>query len=73
MSTSQWIVVRRQRCDIVGEEVECVEKRLYPDDRLPDTLGYHVIARSCSHALTCNLAGCQCRWSLSPTSVDRLN
>ncbi len=62
-SNEKWVPVKKQWCDILQDEAELLEKRVYPNEIIPDTEAYRVVAHKCTAAVTCNLLGCQCQWA----------
>ncbi|MFQ5400526.1 MAG: hypothetical protein ACE5E7_13125 [Anaerolineae bacterium] len=72
MATTSWVTVKKQWCEVLGAEAELMEKRVYPDDRLPDMEAYRVVAHKCTAAVTCNMIGCQCKWAYTNPATDRM-
>ena len=72
MATTRWETVLERYCGTADAEVQLAEQRVYPADFLPDTIGFQVRARVCSHAVMCNLVGCRCKWAYTDPDVDRL-
>jgi hypothetical protein len=71
MATIVWETVSKHWCDLMNEEAELLEERVYPADLMPDVgAPYHVWARKCSLGISCNLAGCACRWSFINPAYD---
>ncbi|MDW8327421.1 MAG: hypothetical protein RMK99_12705 [Anaerolineales bacterium] len=71
MSTIVWKVVRKINCVYTGQPAELLEQRLYFDEHVPDVgLPYRVLARKCSQATECNLAGYSCRWAYTNPGRD---
>jgi hypothetical protein len=70
MAVIQWVTIEKKLCELSGQEVALQERRLYPVDALPDTLGFQVIARRCSVDLTCNMAGYPCKWAYTNPTLD---
>ena len=71
MTTSKWVAVQKQWCDVLKNEAELLEHRVYPDTILPDTEPYRVIGQKCSAAIACNLIGCQCQWAYTNPGTNR--
>ena len=71
MATERWVVVKTQWCDILGREAQLLERRAYPDSRMPDTELFRVLGRRCSEDIECNLMGCTCKWAYTGAEVDR--
>lgn len=71
MSYERWVEVKRQWCDIAQAEAIMLERRVYASEVLPDTEPYRILGRKCSHAVSCNLIGCSCRWAYTEPAVDR--
>lgn len=63
MATVRWVTVQEIWCHRIQRPAALLEERVYPDDVQSDTTPYQVRSRTCSHAVECNLAGCQCQWS----------
>jgi hypothetical protein len=71
MATVVWEAVSRQWCDLMHQEADLLEERVYPADILPDVgRPYLVWARKCSLGVRCNLAGYTCRWSYLNPDYD---
>jgi hypothetical protein len=64
MATVVWEPVKTMQCTRLGEQVQLLEKRVYPID-LFDTAwaGFHKEGKCCSHGVECNQKGLACRWS----------
>ena len=57
-------VISRTWCGRIPEQAVLLEERVYPGDMMPDSIvSYQVLARKCSLAQECQLAGIPCRWS----------
>ena len=72
-TVEKWVPVKKQWCEILQEEAELLEHRVYPTGVLPDTEPYRVLGHKCSAAITCNLIGCQCKWAYTNPTVDRMH
>jgi hypothetical protein len=70
-SNSKWVPIKKQWCDILQDEAELLEQRVYPSEVIPDMEGYRVTGHKCTAAITCNLIGCQCQWSYTGPGTDR--
>lgn len=71
MATIVWETVSQRWCDLMNQEAELLEERVYPADFLPDVgAPYQVWARKCSLGVSCNLAGYACRWSFVNPGYD---
>ena len=73
MATEKWVVVGRKECDLIRQQVELRQKRVYPAaDFLRDfTGGYRVETCLCTAAVDCNLAGIPCKWAFNAPDTDR--
>lgn len=70
MSTIVWEVIDKTHCVYTGQAADLLEQRLYFDDPMPDVgRPFKVLARKCSLATECNLAGFSCKWAY--TNPDR--
>jgi hypothetical protein len=47
-----------------------LERRVYPAEILPDTVGYRVTARRCDCDVACNLQDFPCRWAFTRPELD---
>ena len=67
MSTVQWVKLGTRNCDFLKEEVELMEKRLYPKGIL-DSSGdaYRVLIRKCSAGYECGHMEDPCQWAEKP-------
>lgn len=70
MATQEWVAVTQEWCNLVEQEVQLLELRVYPADVLPDTQPYRVAARKCSVDITCNMAGFPCKWAYTNPELD---
>ena len=70
MAREAWVPVGNQWCDKMQAEASMVEHRVYPVEVMPDYPGYKILARKCSLAIACNLAGYPCKWAYIEPSVD---
>ena len=70
MAKEEWVTVKQEWCDAIGEEVELKEQRVYPNDVIPDPTNYRVVARRCSVDITCNVAGFPCKWAYLNEELD---
>ena len=60
MASEKWVSVKQEWCDLLQQEVVMLERRVFPDDVIPDPQNYRVMARKCSADTTCNMAGYPC-------------
>ena len=71
MAHISWKVVKKHWCDLMEQEAELIEERVYPDDPVPDSgEAYRVLARKCSFGIECNTAGYYCRWAWTNPEYD---
>lgn len=70
MASSGWVVVKQGRCERAGQEARLLERRVYPAEILPDTVGYRVTARRCDCDVACNLQDFPCRWAFTRPELD---
>ncbi len=71
MSTIIWEVIKKHWCDLMEQEAELLEERVYPGDPIPEGgTAYQVLARKCSHGIECNMAGYYCRWAWTNPEYD---
>ncbi len=70
MATEQWVAVKREWCNLVEQDVDLLELRVYPADVLPTGQEYRVKARKCSVDVTCNMAGFPCKWAYTNPELD---
>lgn len=72
MATGKWVVVGRKECDLIHQQVELRQKRVYPTaDFLQQFAVYRVEACLCTAAIGCNMAGISCKWALNAPDTDR--
>ena len=73
MATEKWVVVGRKEGDLINQQVELREKRVYPTADFLREFGaaYRVRACLCTAAIDCNLAGIPCKWALNAPDTDR--
>lgn len=70
MAETVWEIVRRERCDRIGEVVSLEVCRVYPADFLPEQPP-HLAGRRCSRAMECNqLDRPTCRWAGTTPGYD---
>ncbi|MCP4362596.1 MAG: hypothetical protein GY796_31710 [Chloroflexi bacterium] len=64
MTNVQWVKLGNKNCGFLGEEVELIEKRVYPTG-LQDGNGetYRVIMRKCSAGYQCSHIENPCVWA----------
>ncbi|HLF37360.1 MAG TPA: hypothetical protein VI520_05445 [Anaerolineales bacterium] len=70
MASSGWVVVKQGWCDQGGQEARLLERRVYPAEILPDTVGFRVTARRCDRDVACNLAEFPCCWAFTRPELD---
>lgn len=70
MATEKWVAVKHEWCDLVEQEVELLELRVYPSDVMPGPQNYQVKARKCAVDVTCNMAGFPCKWAYTNPEID---
>jgi hypothetical protein len=70
MSATGWFVVKTAWCERAGREARLLERRVYPAEILPDTVGYRVTARRCDCDVACNLQDFPCRWAFTRPELD---
>lgn len=71
MATEIWVLRGEKFCDLIERDITLREKRLYPAENLPDTIGYRVVQCECSAAIDCNLAGIPCQHAFTNPTVDQ--
>lgn len=64
MSVEKWVKLGTKNCEIVGKEVELMEKRVYPTG-FQDGSGesYRVLLRKCSAGYQCGHLENPCAWA----------
>jgi hypothetical protein len=70
MATEKWVAVKKEWCNLIEQDVELLEKRVYPQDVIPGPTNYRVEARKCSVDVTCNMAGFPCKWAFTNPQLD---
>ncbi|MCB8923293.1 MAG: hypothetical protein H6662_17025 [Ardenticatenaceae bacterium] len=70
MATQKWVAIKQEWCNLVEQDVELMELRVYPDDVIPGPQEYKVTARKCSVDVTCNMAGFPCKWAYTNPELD---
>ncbi len=70
MATEAWITVEEKWCNLIELDVALVERRVFPDDRIPDMESFRVLGRRCTADIACNLAGVQCGWAYTNPDLD---
>ncbi len=67
------VTVTAKHCDMIGQDVEFREERVYPSADFLRTHGnaYWVKSCGCTAAIRCNMAGIPCRWALNNPDSDR--
>ncbi len=73
MASNNWVKTGGKWCDFVHQDVEILEQRAYPDDRLPDMIGYQVVGRKCTAAIDCNMLGVPCKWAFTNPNSDQFD
>ena len=64
MARVEWIKLGNRSCEYVGETVELLEKRAYPDGILDESGdSYRVLARKCSAGYECGGMDDPCQWA----------
>ncbi len=64
MGKVEWIKLCDRNCDVLGQTVELLEKRVYPDGILDENgEGYRVLARKCSAGYECGGMEEPCQWA----------
>jgi hypothetical protein len=64
MARTEWVKLGTKNCDVVGHEVELMEKRVYPAGLLDaDGEGYRVLMRKCSAGYQCGHMEDPCQWA----------
>lgn len=73
MAVEKWVVVARKNCDLIQQDVQLREQRVYPtSDFLRDfAAAYRVRACACTAGIDCNLAGISCKWAFNAPELDR--
>jgi len=73
MAIEKWVVVGRKKCDLIHQDVELREQRVYPTADFLSDFGraYQVRACTCTAGIDCNLAGISCKWALNAPDIDR--
>jgi hypothetical protein len=73
MAIETWVVVGQKNCDLIQQDVELREQRVYASaDLLRDFAGaYRIRACVCTAAIDCNLAGISCKWAFNAPATDR--
>ena len=70
MAERMSILVNRAWCSRANQTTELREDRLAPADLLPDLSPPRVVARRCSLAIDCNMAGIPCSWAFTNPGFD---
>ncbi len=70
MATEKWVAVKEEWCNLVEQNVELLELRVYPSEVMPEGQEYQVKARKCSVDVTCNMAGFPCKWAFTNPELD---
>lgn len=71
MATEITLTTGSKWCDLIEQDMDYVEERIYPSAMMPDTIGYRVRACRCSLAIDCNLAGVPCKWAFTNPDTDQ--
>ena len=73
MATEKGVVVGRKECDLINQQVELREQRVYPtaDFLRQFAAPYRVRACLCTAAVECNMAGIACKWAFNAPDTDR--
>ncbi len=70
MANIVWVPVNRIFCEHRREDADLLEERVYPGEVVPAGVPYQVRSRRCAFDLECNMAGYQCRWSMTNPDYD---
>ena len=73
MALEAWVMVEEKWCDLIGLDVALEERRVYPDDRIPDMESFRVLGRRCTADVACNLAGVHCCWAYTNPNQDKFH
>lgn len=73
MAIKTVVTIRSKHCEILDQDVELKETRIYPDSDFLRVVGneYRVRMCACTAAIECNLAGIPCQWALNSPDNDR--
>lgn len=73
MAAEKWVATEKKYCELIGLEVTLEERRVYPNEHIPDMEGYRVLARRCTASTACNLAGIPCCWAYTNPTTDQFH
>ena len=71
MAVIKWVTVGEKFCDLINQRVKVREQRVFADDFVSDPDAIRTLARSCTAAIDCNMAGIPCKQAFLNPSVDR--
>lgn len=71
MATKITVKTGSKWCDLIQQEMDFIEERVYPADVLPDNVGFQVRGCRCSLAVDCNLADVPCKWAFTNPATDQ--
>ncbi len=72
MSATQWVTVKSKFCELIQQEAEQQELRVYTENDFLDQTSYRVLAERCTVDVACNLAGCSCKWAYTNPTMDQM-
>lgn len=63
MAAEKWVSVEKKHCDLIDQDVEIKERRVFTTLDFLQVIdaGFWVRARSCSAAVDCNLSNVPCK------------
>lgn len=67
MAAEKWVIVESKHCEVIDQDVEIKEKRVYPTADILQMVdnGHRVHLCTCSAAVYCNMTGISCEYSFN--------